>query len=608
MEVHVAAWGNFKFAQITDIHISDGSTKKYLRQSIQQINVDSTIDFVLVTGDLTDNGDNASLKWISGELEKFNKPYYVLCGNHETTWTESGLETFNQLFGGDRFSFEHKGIFFVGFNTGPFVRMAYGHVAPQDLSWAGAEIRNKGKGKKLIVVTHYPLMEGDVDNWYQATDSLRQYGPVCLIGGHYHVNRINSYDGIPGILGRSNLKDKLNNVGYTEYEIRQDSMVVYEHNIGKTPRAWASLSMKNVPYDVHGKAAKYPDYSVNRKYKNVEEVWRVESGISIYCSPAVSGKYCYIGNNKGEIVCYKLNTGEKKWSVVLGGKIVGTPIVVQGRIVAGSTDHNIYCINAKDGNLIWKIKTDEAQMGSIAKKGNVVFVAGSDHKMRAISIKTGKLIWTYDGIEGYVVTRPLVKKNKVIFGAWDNTLYALNEKTGALEWKWTHRKGHLHYSAAGVWPVSDGKAVYIVDPERAMTAIDLNDGKELWRTKVWNGRASKVRESLGISKNKKRLYAKTMQDSIICYKANPEKPVELWGCDAGFGYEHATTMLPERNGVVYCSTKEGLIVAVKGRTGELLWEHKIGNSFINTVVPAGKRSVLMTETSGEIVLLRNKNN
>lgn len=600
------AWENFKFAQITDIHISSDATKEYLRQSMGQINADSTIDFVLVTGDLTDNGDNASLKWIAGELGKFNKPYYVLCGNHETTWTESGLETFNQLFGGDRIEFEHKGVLFLGFNTGPFVRMAYGHVAPQDLSWVGEEMRAKGKGKKLIVVTHYPLKEGDVDNWYQATDSLRQYSPVCMIGGHYHVNLIHSYDGIPGFLGRSNLKDKNKKVGYTEYEVRQDSIIVYEHNVGESPRPWASASMKNIPYDPQGHALKYPDFRVNKEYNQVEEAWRIESGVSIYSSPAVCGKYCYVGNNEGKMTCYELNTGKKVWSVSLGGKIVGNPAVADGKVIVGSTDHNIYCMDAKNGALEWKIRTDEAQMGSVAVKGKVAFVAGSDHKMRAVSIKTGKILWIYDRVEGYVVTRPLLIDNKVIFGAWDNTVYALNEKTGRLEWTWTHLKGRLHYSAAGVWPVSDGKAVYVVDPERAMTAIDLKTGKELWRTKNWKGRASRVRESLGISKDRKRLYVKTMQDSILCYEANPDKPVELWGCNAGFGYEHATTMLPEKDGVVYSSTKDGLVVAVEGKTGKLLWKHKVGNSFINTVVPVGKGAVLMTETSGEIVLLRNK--
>ena len=65
-------------------------------------------------------------------------------------------------------------------------------------------------------------------------------------------------------------------------------------------------------------------------------------------------------------------------------------------------------------------------------------------------------------------------------------------------------------------------------------------------------------------------------------------------------------MPPEPDGIVYSSTKDGLVIAIEGKTGRLLWEHKVGNSFINTVVPVGKGAVLMTETSGEIALLQNK--
>lgn len=600
------SWENFKFAQLTDIHISSEATKLNLQQSIDQINADNSVDFILITGDLTDNGDNASLEWISKELAKLNKPYYVLPGNHETTWTESGLETFKRLFGDDRFSFEHKGVFFVGFNTGPFVRMAYGHVAPQDLSWMGQEIRTKAMGKKVIVVTHYPLMEGDVDNWYQATDSIRQYSPVCMIGGHYHQNLYHRYDGIPAVLTRSNLKDKTGKAGYSEFVVSQDSLLVYEHKIGESPCQWAGFSMTRQEFDPKAKADKYPDYSINRKYDHVQELWRKDSGISIYSSPAVDGKYAYIGNNEGTVTCYRLADGKEMWTTPLGGKIVGNPAVIGNNVVMGSTDHNIYALNKRTGCLSWKVATSEAQMGSVASAKGIAYIGGSDHKMRAINARTGEVIWTYNGVEGYVVTLPLLIAGKVIFGAWDNTVYALDQKTGQLEWRWTHRKGSMHYSAAGVWPVSDGKAVYVVDPERAMTAIDLKTGQELWRTKEWQGRASKVRESLGMSKDRKRLYAKTMQDSILCYEANPVKPVEVWGCNAGFGYEHATTMLPERDGIVYSSTKDGLVIAIEGKTGRLLWEHKVGNSFINTVVPVGKGAVLMTETSGEIALLQNK--
>ena len=53
-------------------------------------------------------------------------------------------------------------------------------------------------------------------------------------------------------------------------------------------------------------------------------------------------------------------------------------------------------------------------------------------------------------------------------------------------------------------------------------------------------------------------------------------------------------------------TKEGLIFALDGKTGNILWKHKIGNSLMSTVVPISGKKVLFTSTSGEVGLLETK--
>ncbi|HPT44208.1 MAG TPA: serine/threonine protein kinase, partial [Paludibacteraceae bacterium] len=59
----------------------------------------------------------------------------------------------------------------------------------------------------------------------------------------------------------------------------------------------------------------------------------------------------------------------------------------------------------------------------------------------------------------------------------------------------------------------------------------------------------------------------------------------------------------EKDGIVFGSTKNGLIFAVDALTGEVLWKHKIGNSLINTVLPLGNKKLLFTATSGETGLI-----
>lgn len=79
------------------------------------------------------------------------------------------------------------------------MRMAYGHVVAQDLAWLKERLDSYPKDEPVIIVTHYPLLKGDVDNWYEVTDLLRHYNVRLCIGGHYHSMCNHSYDGIPGV-------------------------------------------------------------------------------------------------------------------------------------------------------------------------------------------------------------------------------------------------------------------------------------------------------------------------------------------------------------------------------------------------------------------------
>ena len=594
----------FTFAQITDIHLNSNDPKplEYLMTSIADINQNPDIDFVLVTGDLADNGDNASLEQLDSALKTLNKKYYVVTGNHETTWSESGMAKFSELFGSERLEFEHNGVLFLGFTTGPFIKMALGHVAPHDLTWLAEEVNNKGKGKQVFLVTHYPITKGDIDNWSEATDAIRKLNVKVFIGGHYHRNRALFYDGIPGFLSRSNLKDGNGKTGYSLCHVTADSLTIAEKNPGEAPRQWGGISLKKQYYDPQGHADEYPDISSNATYASkVGEVWRIKSGRSIYASATCWKDRVFVGDVTGLMTAYDKATGKECWHFQADKKIVGTPAVVIGTLVFGSTGDRIYGLDARTGRELWQIKTDLPIMGAVASDGKTAYIGGSDHKMHAIDARTGKERWTFDGVKGYIVTRPLLTQGMVVFGAWDSKLYALNQQDGSLLWTWNHPKGGLHYSPAQVWPVANKEAIFIADPQRALTAIGLKDGKTLWRTFQ-----SKVRESIGMSADGQRIYAKTMQDSIVCYRATASEVKEVWATDCGFGYEHASTMLPEVNGTVYSSTKDGLIVALDNKTGRLKWTYKVGASLVNTVTPAGKRHIITTSTDGDIVMLEDK--
>ena len=593
----------FRFAQLTDLHLSPNNPKptEDLLRSVAQINAMGNIDFVLVTGDITEEGDRASMEKVKSCLDLLKVKYYVALGNHETKWSDSGCTAFGEIFGSERFEFEHKGFLFLGFNSGPLMRMAYGHVVPQDIRWMTERMEQAGKDKPVMLVTHYPMKDGDVDNWYEVTDAVRPYNIRLFIGGHYHANRNERYDGIPGILMRSNLRDKDGKQGYGIYEVTSDSIKVFTQRIGEPAKQWASFSLTEQYYDRQGKAEKYPDFSVNQEYSKTKEQWVVQTGVGIYCSPAVEKDKVFVGDDLGCLTAYALKNGKKLWSFASGKRIVGTPAVSEGIVVFGSADRNIYGLNAADGSLRWKVEAAEPVLGAVTIHEGIAYVGASDKTFRAIDVQTGKVVWSYDQVKGYIETKPLVVDDKVIFSAWDNTLYALEKATGKEIWKWTGGLTRMHFSPAAVWPVASNGKVFIADPQRAMTAVNLQNGETVWRTF-----RSQVRETIGLSEDGERVYSKTMNDSIVCYSTLTDTPEQVWASNVGFGYEHAPSMPQEKDAVVYGSTKEGLLFALEAKTGKIIWKHKIGNSLINTVVPLNGREVLFTATSGEVGLIRMK--
>ena len=597
----------FRFALLTDIHIDINAPNptQDLRNSVDQINQSDSIDFILVTGDIADKGDGASLRLAKQELDRLQRPYYIVQGNHDQKWSESGCLDFKHIFGYERFKFEHRGYLFLGFPSGPLMRMALGHVAPEDIDWVVEELKKNGTdGKPVFLVSHMPMLPEDVDNCFDVTDAVRSFPVQAFLNGHYHRNRFETYDGIPGFVNITNLRQKGRTAGqYNEYDVTADSLIAYTHPVGLPRYRWAAIALgQRLGPAAAATSPLRPDFSVNEAYPMVKETWQVALRAGIYSSPAVDKQRIVVADNLGRITCFA-HQGRQRWQYTTGARVIGTPAIGRGVVVAGSADGFIYGLDARQGTLRWKVRTQRPVVSAVTIRGGIAYVGSGDHIFRAIRVKDGTILWSRQGIRGYVETRPLVNRRMVVFGDWANTVYALRRKDGNPLWEWNTGRTDMHYSPAGVWPVEAHQKVFVVDPRRVLTAIDAHDGHEIYATKQ-----SVVRESIGISKDRKRIYAKTMRDSVVCYSALDNHPRQLWACHVGFGYEHATVMLPEKDGVVFSSTKNGLIFAIEAKTGRLLWKHKVSNTLVNTVVPLSRNIVLYTDEDGFLGKLSINNN
>ena len=637
----------FTFALLTDTHISTSNPKPMedLQRSIADINRNPDIEFVVVTGDLTESGDLTSIQAIKAALDQLRVPYYAASGNHETTWSESGVMDFTRVFGDSRFAFSHAGAYFIGFNSGPVIRMADGHVAPQDIAWLKhnldsisqlSTLNSQLSTTPIFVFTHYPLRNGDVDNWYEVTDVLREHNVQCVMGGHYHRNLIFDCDGITDVLNRSNLRGNDTINGYSIISVT-DSIRFYERTpsplgdeaIGERLEAkgegqtspsfrkgsgvgcWLTLPYGTKTYGPSDQTLR-PDFSVNKQYPKVTRAWHKSLKGGLYSTPVTDGESLYIGDDVGMFYCLDLETGATKWTFDTGMRIVGSPAVADGVVVFGSANYNIYGLDTKTGKPRWTFTTNQAVMGAATIHEGVAYIGGGDGRMFAFDLKTGALKWSFNELKNYVLTRPLVYNDKLYFGAWDTYLYALHLKDGSLAWKWSNGKSNPKLSPASVWPVAADGKIFITAPDRYFTCLDAETGAEVWRTKEF-----KVRETVGLSEDGKTVYSKCMWDTVVAistqypisHSSHSERPIgetpsnsptPLWTSHAGFGYEHNPAMPLEKDGTLWVSTKNGLLLGMDAKTGKVLWRHKIGNSILNTPLPLSGKECIFTSSEGTI--------
>lgn len=593
----------FSFALLTDTHISTSNPRPMedLQRSIADINQNSSIEFVVVTGDLTENGDLASIQAIKNALDQLNVPYYAASGNHETTWSESGVMDFSRVFGDSRFAFTHNDMYFIGFNSGPVIRMADGHVAPQDITWLKHNLDSVSAAGNtpIFVFTHYPLRNGDVDNWYDVTDVLRQHNVQCIMGGHYHRNLHFDCDGISDVLNRSNMRDKDGNNGYAIIQVT-DSIRFFEKRINETARQWLSLPFEKKTYGPSNQELR-PDFTINKEYANVQRVWHCSLKGGIYSTPVTDGRSLFIGDDVGCLYSLNLKSGKTNWTFNTGMRIVGSPAVSEGVVVFGSANYNIYGLDAKTGKELWHISTNQAVMGAATIENGIAYIGGGDGRMFAIDIHTGKIKWSFDELKNYVLTRPLVYNQKLYFGTWDTHFYALNLADGSLAWKWNNGNGNPKLSPASVWPVAANGKIFITAPDRYFTCLDAETGEQVWRTKEY-----KVRETVGLSEDGKTVYSKCMWDTIVAMDATVAEPIKRWATHAGFGYEHNPAMPLEKDGTLWVSTKNGLLLGVDAQNGNVMWRHKIGNSILNTPLPLSGTECIFTSSEGTITYIRVK--
>jgi len=231
---------NYRFAIISDPHvgvpqtIADNPNRFHLIelsipvleaafQHLEQLN----IDFLLMPGDLTQDGEKENHRWLQQRLKALPFPVYVIPGNHDVPFfTECeefiGLQDFPRIY--EKFGYSHgeipyysqeiqPGLQLIGLNSNQFDEdgRQLGRMDRDQLNWLDTTL-GQIKDKLVMVMIHHNVIEhlpgqSDhhlgrrymLDNANQLKQILSQHGVKLIFTGHLHVQDVAHENGITEI-------------------------------------------------------------------------------------------------------------------------------------------------------------------------------------------------------------------------------------------------------------------------------------------------------------------------------------------------------------------------------------------------------------------------
>jgi 3',5'-cyclic AMP phosphodiesterase CpdA len=193
---------DFSFVQISDSHIGfnkganpdvTGTLKKAIDRANDGANIAPTPDFLLHTGDITQNSKAAEFDTAAQVIKGFKSDVFYVPGEHD--FIDDG-EQYKQRFGKGTvgngwYSHNHKGVHFVGLNNCVQVD-AMGNMGADQLAWLKSDLAGLSRSTPIVVFAHIPLwMVYEKWGWgtkdgEQALAMLKPFGSVTVLNGHIH--------------------------------------------------------------------------------------------------------------------------------------------------------------------------------------------------------------------------------------------------------------------------------------------------------------------------------------------------------------------------------------------------------------------------------------
>jgi hypothetical protein len=214
------AQGSFKFAWVSDTHLYPKTVNtRFVDKAVRAFKevqaMSPAADFMIFGGDLAQLGDPVELDLGHEILKEVKIRKVFIPGEHD--WYLDMGKKWEALFGKSPWSFDHKGVRFIGLDTvsrGPdywtakkmtpkqrmghmsaldgSVAGAWAGVGQDQLRWLNQTLSSWKKDAPVVVFSHNPLYEYYppwnfwVRDWREVHEILKPFSSVTNVHGHTH--------------------------------------------------------------------------------------------------------------------------------------------------------------------------------------------------------------------------------------------------------------------------------------------------------------------------------------------------------------------------------------------------------------------------------------
>jgi outer membrane protein assembly factor BamB len=158
------------------------------------------------------------------------------------------------------------------------------------------------------------------------------------------------------------------------------------------------------------------------------ELWRTETGGSIWASPAYANGLIVVGSNDQSLYALDAVTGEVRWTFEAAGFVASSAALHEGQVFVADGVGKVYALDGTDGSLIWQAETGGPVYAATTYCDGVVYIASEGSgSVFAFDAATGDELWRFKtGYAGDNRSSSAVLIDGVLYiGSNDHRVYAL---------------------------------------------------------------------------------------------------------------------------------------------------------------------------------------